>query len=106
VSVALDDRRRLEDRVHWILGGKSHAQHPSARTIRSVSNVEVWESSEDVRLSRSTQVIHELRDVEPRQIVATVEHEWRRADDEWRIRRKRIHLLESDRHRWNATFVL
>lgn len=111
VSVVLDDRRRLEDRVHWILGGRSHAQRPPSRTIRQVTNVEAWGSDdagtgEGERLTRSTQVVHELRDEAPRQLVASVEHRWTVNADGWRMRRKRIHLLDSDRHRWNATFVI
>ncbi len=111
VSVVLDDRRRLEDRVHWILGGKSHAQRPLARTIRQVTNVEVWGPGDDgiadgERLTRSTQVVHELRDDAPRQLVASVEQAWVVTPDGWRMRRKRIHLLDSDRHRWNATFII
>jgi 3-phenylpropionate/cinnamic acid dioxygenase small subunit len=112
VSIVLDDRSRLEDRVHWILSGKSHAQQPPSRTIRQVTNIEVWSEDETAgvatgeRLTRSTLVIHELRAAEPRQIAAIVEHVWRPGSDGWRIRRKRIHLLDSDRHRWNATFVI
>lgn len=106
VSIVLDDRRRLEDRVHWILDGKSHAQRPPSRTIRHVSNVEAWILDGDSCLSRSTLVVDELRTEVPRRLVGAVEHIWDTQSDIWRIRRKRIHLLDSDRHRWNATFIL
>jgi benzoate/toluate 1,2-dioxygenase beta subunit len=106
VSIVLDDRRRLEDRVHWVLGGRSHAQRPPSRTIRHVSNVEAWALDDGDCLSRSTLVVDELRGESPRRLVGAVEHVWNVQVGVWRIRRKRVHLLDSDRHRWNATFIL
>lgn len=43
VSVAFDDRRRLEDRIYRLRTGSAWSQAPASRTVRLVSNVEVFE---------------------------------------------------------------
>src|SRR5919197_5373778 len=53
VAVAFDDRRRLEDRVYRLRTGYAWSQAPASRTVRLVSNVEVFPHSETSVLVRS-----------------------------------------------------
>src|SRR5205085_2506943 len=61
VALACDDRRRLEDRIARLNTGWAHSQTPRSRTVRSVTNVEVWPSLFDAWDVRSNVVIHEFR---------------------------------------------
>src|SRR5688572_32710534 len=47
VAVAFDDRRRLEDRVYRLRSGHAWSQTPASRTVRLVSNVEVFTGNAD-----------------------------------------------------------
>lgn len=107
VAIALDDRRRIEDRVVWILGGRSFAQQPQWVTARQVSNVEAWPVEPDQICVRSTFAIHARRREETHLLGGWVEHRLLVArSDDWRIMRKRVHLVDADLHRRNFTFIL
>src|SRR3954454_23604964 len=54
IAVMFDDRRRLEDRVYRLTTGFAWSQAPSSRTVRIISNVEVFAfTREDQRMVRS-----------------------------------------------------
>ena len=48
VSLAFDDRRRLEDRIYRLRTGYAWSQIPASRTIRLLSNIEVWNDAEKI----------------------------------------------------------
>ena len=106
VSVALDDRRRIEDRVTWILGGDSFAHQPAWVTRRVLGNVEAWALSADLVLARSTFTIHARRRDETFVIGGWYEHRLRFTGEGARLLRKRVHTVDADLHRRNFTFVL
>jgi len=61
VAVMFDDRRRLEDRVYRLRTGFAWSQAPASRTVRLVTNVEVFLTErEDVRMLRSNFLISEF----------------------------------------------
>jgi 3-phenylpropionate/cinnamic acid dioxygenase small subunit len=62
VSVAFDDRRRLEDRIYRLRTGSAWSQAPASRTMRLVSNVEVFENM----MLRSKFMVSEFRAGETR----------------------------------------
>src|SRR3954464_736003 len=47
VTIYFDDRRRLEDRIYRLRTGKAWSQVPPSRTVRMVSNVEVFRAGEN-----------------------------------------------------------
>ena len=47
ISVMFDDRRRLEDRVYRLRTGFAWSQAPASRTVRLITNVEVFSTARD-----------------------------------------------------------
>src|SRR3954452_22559162 len=62
VAISFDDRRRLEDRIFRLRTGYAWSQAPKSRTVRMISNVEVFATTtDDVRMVRSNLLISEFR---------------------------------------------
>jgi 3-phenylpropionate/cinnamic acid dioxygenase small subunit len=66
VAVAFDDRRRLEDRVYRLRTGHAWSQAPASRTVRMVSNLEVFTAGEAVLMVRSNFLVTDFRAGETR----------------------------------------
>src|SRR5258708_4649362 len=61
ISVMFDDRRRLEDRIYRFRTGYAWSQAPASRTVRLVTNVEVFAGArDDSRMVRSNFLISEF----------------------------------------------
>lgn len=106
VSHAFDDRRRLEDRVYWLNTGLAYSQLPPSRTVHAVSNVEVRLLGSDSLAVRSVFTTHEHRTSTPRAYSGWTGHLLSRTSDGWRIKVKRVSLLDSDAGHENLTLVL
>ncbi len=107
IAVMFDDRRRIEDRVYRLSTGFAWSQAPSSRTVRIVSNVEVFASAcDDQRMVRSNFVIHEFWDDETRQLAGWAGHRFRRVGGEWKISAKQVNLLECDQCIRNPSIIL
>ncbi len=107
IAVMFDDRRRIEDRVYRLSTGFAWSQAPSSRTVRIVSNVEVFASaSDDQRMVRSNFVVHEFWDDETRQLAGWAGHRFRRVGGEWKISAKQVNLLECDQCIRNPSIIL
>ena len=107
IAVMFDDRRRLEDRVFRLTTGFAWSQAPSSRTVRMISNVEVFASENpDQRLVRSNFLIHEFWDDETRALPGWAGHRFRRIDGAWRISAKQVNLLECDQCIRNPSIIL
>jgi 3-phenylpropionate/cinnamic acid dioxygenase small subunit len=107
IAVMFDDRRRLEDRVYRLTTGFAWSQAPSSRTVRMISNVEVFVSANaDQRLVRSNFLIHEFWDDEVRALAGWAGHRFRRFDGTWRISAKQVNLLECDQCIRNPSIIL
>ena len=62
VAISFDDRRRMEDRIFRLRTGYAWSQAPKSRTVRMISNVEVFATArESVRMVRSNLLISEFR---------------------------------------------
>src|SRR3954467_1771682 len=62
VAISFDDRRRLEDRIFRLRTGYAWSQAPKSRTVRMVSNVEVFATAHaGKRMVRSNFLISEFR---------------------------------------------
>jgi 3-phenylpropionate/cinnamic acid dioxygenase small subunit len=101
VTVYFDDRQRLEDRIFRIRTGKAWSQVPPSRTMRVVSNVEVFRAGEKLMV-RSNLLLNEFRAGETRQLAAWCAH--RLGDG--RIDAKQINLLERDQSLRNPSVLL
>lgn len=101
VAIYFDDRRRLEDRIFRLRTGKAWSQVPASRTVRLVSNVEVF--SQDQRLMvRSNLLMSEFRAGETRLVAAWCAH--RLADG--KIEAKQINLVDRDQSLRNPSVLL
>src|SRR5437867_1496991 len=61
VAISFDDRRRMEDRIYRLRTGYAWSQAPKSRTVRMISNVEVFAGSAGARMVRSNFLISEFR---------------------------------------------
>jgi len=51
IAISFDDRRRMEDRIYRLRTGYAWSQAPKSRTVRMISNVEVFATAESTALS-------------------------------------------------------
>ena len=101
VAIYFDDRRRLEDRIYRLRTGKAWSQVPASRTVRFVSNVEVFEAK-DRLMVRSNLLMTEFRAGETRSIAAWCAH--RVAGG--KIEAKQINLVDRDQSLRNPSVLL
>ena len=107
IAVMFDDRRRLEDRVYRLATGFAWSQAPSSRTVRMISNVEVFASADPAqRLVRSNFLINEFWDDETRALAGWAGHRFRKIDGAWRISAKQVNLLVCDQCIRNPSIIL
>src|SRR5262245_19540443 len=66
VAIAVDDRRRLEDRIYRLRTGHAWSQAPASRTVRMVSNVEVLPLTQTQVMVRSNFLTADFRGGETR----------------------------------------
>ena len=102
-----DDRRRLEDRVFRLRSEYAWSQAPRSRTVRMVSNVEVFSSdADDRRMGRSNFIVSEFWDFETRQLTGWCGYDMRKMNGSWLIRAKRINLINCDQCIRNPSIIL
>jgi 3-phenylpropionate/cinnamic acid dioxygenase small subunit len=101
VAVMFDDRRRLEDRVYRLKTGYAWSQAPASRTVRLVSNVEVFSRGEDLMV-RSNFLISEFRSGETRFLSGWCAHRLA----EGKIAVKQVNLIDCDQNLRNPSLVL
>jgi len=114
VQIIFDDPQRREERVWRTLNTPVLDQNPRSRTIHVVTNVEVSPEPVDgeVRVW-CVQQVSELRPGGLRQIglnhqrmfAARCEYRLRQVDGQWRIRMKKVLLLDRDLPIFNLTFI-
>lgn len=90
--LALDDRPRLEARVHQIMGGFAWTEKPKSRTRRIVSNIFIHETSTPVIDVRANGVVFQFRNNETCSFVGEFGYRLRRKDATFQILEKRIQL--------------
>jgi len=107
IAIMFDDRRRLEDRIYRMRTGFAWSQAPVSRTVRFISNVEVFATAaESVRMLRSNFLISEFWGDETRQLAGWAGHRVVRADGGWKIEVKQVNLLECDQSIRNPSIIL
>jgi 3-phenylpropionate/cinnamic acid dioxygenase small subunit len=107
IAVMFDDRRRLEDRVYRLRTGFAWSQAPQSRTVRLITNVEVFATAQDdARMLRSNFLISEFWDRETRTLTGWAGHRVVRSGDGWKIAAKQVNLLECDQAIRNLSIIL
>lgn len=107
ISVMFDDRRRLEDRVYRLRTGFAWSQAPASRTVRLITNVEVFAAASDsARMLRSNFLISEFWGDETRILSGWAGHHVIHEDNNWKIIAKQVNLIECDQCIRNPSIIL
>jgi 3-phenylpropionate/cinnamic acid dioxygenase small subunit len=107
ISVMFDDRRRLEDRIYRLHTGFAWSQAPASRTVRMISNVEVFATGkDDVRMLRSNFLISEFWGDETRVLTGWAGHRVVRDGTQWKIKAKQVNLIDCDQCIRNPSIIL
>jgi 3-phenylpropionate/cinnamic acid dioxygenase small subunit len=108
ISISFDDRRRMEDRIYRLRTGYAWSQAPKSRTVRMISNVEVFATAEStVRMVRSNFLISEFRVDGTRFLSGWCGHRFaQRQDQRWEIRVRQVNLIDCDQNLRNPSIVL
>jgi 3-phenylpropionate/cinnamic acid dioxygenase small subunit len=106
VSIIYDDYGRLGERCFRLNSEGAHSQDPPSRLCRVVGNEQVSRQSDgDVRV-RANMVLVEVRSGEKNVYGARLEYTLRPEGDSFKIRRKKVVLLDNDEPLGNLTFLL
>ena len=106
VAVAFDDRRRLEDRVFRLRTGHAWSQAPGSRTVRMISNVEVFPSSETSVMVRSNFLTTDFRGGETRFWSGWCAHRLRHRNGRYEIEVRQVNLIDCDQNLRNPSILL
>ena len=107
IAVSFDDRRRMEDRIYRLRTGYAWSQAPKSRTVRMISNVEVFSAKEDTaRMVRSNFLISEFRVDGTRYLSGWCGHRFQRTAHRWEIQVRQVNLIDCDQNLRNPSIVL
>jgi benzoate/toluate 1,2-dioxygenase beta subunit len=107
VAISFDDRRRLEDRIYRLRTGYAWSQAPKSRTVRMVSNVEVFAAEGDkARMVRSSYLISEFRVDGTRILTGWCGHRFVERDGRWLIQARQVNLIDCDQAIRNPSIVI
>lgn len=106
VAVAFDDRRRLEDRVYRLRTGHAWSQAPASRTVRLVSNIEVFPHGDASVMLRSNLLLSEWRAGEKQLWSGWCGHRLRWRDGRYEIEVRQVNLVDCDQNLRNPSILL
>jgi 3-phenylpropionate/cinnamic acid dioxygenase small subunit len=108
IAISFDDRRRMEDRIYRLRTGYAWSQAPKSRTVRMISNVEVFATAEStVRMVRSNFLISEFRVDGTRFLSGWCGHRVAQKEDgRWEIEVRQVNLIDCDQNLRNPSIVL
>jgi 3-phenylpropionate/cinnamic acid dioxygenase small subunit len=107
VALAFDDRRQLEGRIYRVRTGYAWSQVPQSRTVRLISNVEVFRAdAAAVLMVRSNFLLSEFRSGESRILSGWYAHRIVEQDGSWLILVKQANLIDCDQSLRNPSFIL
>jgi 3-phenylpropionate/cinnamic acid dioxygenase small subunit len=107
ISIMFDDRRRLEDRVYRLRTGFAWSQAPASRTVRLITNIEVFATArDDVRMLRSNFLISEFWGDETRVLTGWAGYRLLRDGTGWKIQAKQVNLIDCDQCIRNPSIIL
>ena len=115
IAVMFDDRRRLEDRVYRLRTGFAWSQAPASRTVRLITNVEVFATADPgARMLRSNFLISEFWGDETRILTGWAGHRvlcdasgiGGGLGGNWKIQAKQVNLIDCDQSIRNPSILL
>jgi benzoate/toluate 1,2-dioxygenase beta subunit len=108
ITISFDDRRRLEDRVYRLRTGYAWSQAPKSRTVRMVTNVEVFTTAEPgARMVRSNFLISEFRGNSTRWLNGWCGYRFvEQPGGPWLIQARQLNLIDCDQNLRNPSIVL
>jgi benzoate/toluate 1,2-dioxygenase beta subunit len=107
IAICFDDRRRMEDRIYRLRTGYAWSQAPKSRTVRMISNVEVFDTDRgDVRMVRSNFLISEFRVDGTRFLSGWCGHRFVQSGQDWQIQVRQVNLIDCDQNLRNPSIIL
>jgi 3-phenylpropionate/cinnamic acid dioxygenase small subunit len=107
IAISFDDRRRLEDRIFRLRTGYAWSQAPKSRTVRMISNVEVFAARTGAaRMVRSNYLISEFRVDGTRYLCGWCGHRFIEQDGGWRIQVRQVNLIDCDQNLRNPSIII
>jgi 3-phenylpropionate/cinnamic acid dioxygenase small subunit len=107
IAFTFEDRRRIEDRIYRLGTGYAWSQAPASRTVRLITNVEVFATAEPlIRMVRSNFLISEFWGDETRILTGWTGHRLARRDNRWEIAVKQVNLIDCDQPIRNPSIIL
>lgn len=107
IAISFDDRRRMEDRIYRLRTGYAWSQAPKSRTVRLISNVEVFASKESAaRMVRSNFLISEFRVDGTRFLSGWCGHRFVPSGTRWDIQVRQVNLIDCDQNLRNPSIVI
>ena len=107
ITISFDDRRRMEDRIYRLRTGYAWSQAPKSRTVRMISNVEVFSTQQSsIRMVRSNFLITEFRVDGTRFLSGWCGHRFIENAHSWQIRVRQVNLIDCDQNLRNPSIVL
>ena len=106
VAISFDDRRRMEDRIYRLRTGYAWSQAPKSRTVRMVSNVEVFAGGAAARMVRSNFLISEFRPDGVRFLSGWCGHRFVEQGGRWLIAVRQVNLIDCDQNLRNPSIVI
>jgi benzoate/toluate 1,2-dioxygenase beta subunit len=105
VAISFDDRRRMEDRIFRLRTGYAWSQAPKSRTVRMISNVEVFAAGA-ARMVRSNFLISEFRPDGVRFLSGWCGHRFVAEGARWLIAVRQVNLIDCDQNLRNPSIVM
>ena len=107
VAISFDDRRRLEDRIYRLRTGYAWSQAPKSRTVRMISNVEVFATERSsTRMVRSNFLVSEFRVDGTRFLSGWCAHRFVQSGETWLIQVRQDNLIDCDQNLRNPSIIL
>jgi 3-phenylpropionate/cinnamic acid dioxygenase small subunit len=107
IAISFDDRRRMEDRIYRLRTGYAWSQAPKSRTVRMISNVEVFATKDSAaRMVRSNFLISEFRVDGTRFLSGWCGHRFVQSADRWLIQVRQVNLIDCDRNLRNPSIII
>jgi 3-phenylpropionate/cinnamic acid dioxygenase small subunit len=107
IAISFDDRRRMEDRIYRLRTGYAWSQAPKSRTVRMISNVEVFATKDSAaRMVRSNFLISEFRVDGTRFLSGWYGHRLVQSAERWLIQVRQVNLIDCDRNLRNPSIII
>jgi 3-phenylpropionate/cinnamic acid dioxygenase small subunit len=106
VSIIYDDHDRIAERVYRLQSGNAYGQVPPSKTRHLITNVRVLEGDGRTTMVSSNFLIVELRLGVKAIYSGRYEHHLERNGSSWKMKMKKVELLDNDESLGNLTFLL